>query len=197
MDLIIDGQRVAAEVGDTVYSAAQKAGISIPSLCASSHLSPFGSCRLCICEIEGRPGTPASCTTPVQDGMLVTTTSELLQRHRRNIVELYLSEQPDPGGQATVLTNLARSLGLGTMRYRNAEKRLRYEDSSNPFFSFRNDLCISCARCVRACDEIQGTYALTMMGRGFRAFPVAGGASLGGSTEGFAASNCVSCGACV
>ncbi len=197
MDLIINGQRVTAEVGDTVYSASQKAGISVPSLCASSHLSPFGSCRLCICEIEGRPGTPASCTTPVQEGMLVTTTSELLQRHRRNIIELYLSEQPEQGGPATVLTNLARSLGLETMRYRNAEKRLRYEDSSNPFFSFRNDLCVSCARCVRACDEIQGTHALTMMSRGFRAFPVAGGASLGGSTEGFAASNCVSCGACV
>jgi len=197
MNLTINGRSVVAPAGDTVYTAAQRAGISIPSLCASSHLSPFGSCRLCICEIEGRPGTPASCTTPVQEGMLVTTTSEPLQRHRRNIVELYLSEQTEQGGQATVLTNLARSLGLETMRYRNAEKRLRYEDSSNPFFSFRNDLCVSCARCVRACDEIQGTHALTMMSRGFRAFPVAGGASLGGSTEGFAASNCVSCGACV
>lgn len=197
MNLTINSRPVTAEPTDTIYTAAQKAGISIPSLCASDHLAPFGSCRLCLCEIEGRPGTPASCTTPVQEGMRVTTTSELVQRHRRNIVELYLSEQPEQGQQAQVLADLARSMGLETVRYRQPERRMAYEDSSNPFFSFRNDICVSCARCVRACEEIQGTNALTMLGRGFLTLPVAGAEFLNGSEEGFATSNCVSCGACV
>jgi formate dehydrogenase major subunit len=195
--LTIDGRPVTAESGDTIYIAAKKAGISIPSLCASNHLAPFGSCRLCICEIEGRPGTPASCTTPVQEGMRVSTTGELVVRHRRNIVELYLSEQPEQGPQAQPLADLARSLGLRKVRYRQPERRMSYEDTSNPFFSFRNDICVSCARCVRACEDIQGTNALTMAGRGFWTLPVAGAASLRGSPEGFATSNCVSCGACV
>jgi formate dehydrogenase major subunit len=197
MNFTIDGQSAAAESGDTIYMAAQRAGVSIPSLCASNHLAPFGSCRLCICEIEGQSGTPASCTTPVREGMRVSTASPRLNHHRKNIVELYLSEQPEQGREATALADLAKSLGVEAVRYRQAERRLVYEDSSNPFFSFRNDLCVSCARCVRACDEIQGTHALTMIGRGFRSFPVAGAASLSGSTDGFASSNCVSCGACV
>src|SRR5512143_1789487 len=197
MQITINGRTIQAEPGDTVYQAALRAGISIPSLCASDHLAPFGSCRLCLCEIEGRSGTPASCTTPVQDGMLVTTAGPSLDRHRKNIVELYLSEQPEQGQQALVLTDLAQSLGLQDVRYRQSERRMAYEDTSNPFFSFRNDICVSCARCVRACQEIQGTNALTMLGRGFRTIPVAGAASMSGSAEGFATSNCVSCGACV
>ncbi len=195
--LTIDGRSVTAEPGDTIYTAAARAGIRIPALCASSHLAPFGSCRLCLCEVEGRPGTPASCTTPVQEGMRVTTSGERVQRHRRNIVELYLSEQPEQEKPAPVLIELARSLRLEKVRYRLPERRMAYEDDSNPFFTFRNDICVSCARCVRACEEIQGTNALTMTGKGFWTFPVAGAASLGGSEEGFAASNCVSCGACV
>ena len=197
MQITIDGRAVQAEAGDTIYMAAQRAGITIPSLCASDHLAPFGSCRLCLCEVAGRPGTPASCTTSVEEGMTVTTASETIQRHRRNLVELYLSEQPERGDPTPVLADLARTLGVVHVRYRQPERRMVYEDRSNPFFSFRNDICISCARCVRACEQIQGTNALTMAGRGFWAFPVAGAASLSGSEEGFATSNCVSCGACV
>ncbi|HSA62169.1 MAG TPA: formate dehydrogenase subunit alpha [Nitrospiraceae bacterium] len=197
MLITINGRTIQTEPGDTIYQAARRAGISIPSLCASDHLAPFGSCRLCLCVIEGRSGTPASCTTPVQDGMLVTTAGPSLDRHRKNIVELYLSEQPEQGQQAPVLTELARSLDLHDIRYRQSERRMAYEDTSNPFFSFRNDICVSCARCVRACQEIQGTNALTMLGRGFWTIPVAGAASMSGLSEGFATSNCVSCGACV
>lgn len=92
--LTIDGRPVTAATGQTVFTVAQESGIAIPSLCASPHLSPFGSCRLCIVEVEGQVGTPASCTTPVRPGMVVRTESDRLRRHRRNIVELYLSEQP-------------------------------------------------------------------------------------------------------
>ncbi len=197
MNITIDGQRVAAEPGETVYQAAKKAGIAIPSLCASDHLNPFGSCRLCLCEIEGQSGTPATCTTPAREGLVVQTETKRLQRLRRNIVELYLSEQPAAGPVPEALQRLAVACGVRSVRYHNPERRLAYRDDSNPFFSFDNVACVSCARCVRACDEIQGTFALTMIGRGFSARPAAGAGSLMGEAAAFATSNCVSCGACV
>ena len=162
-----------AEPGDTIYQAAKKAGIAIPSLCASDHLNPFGSCRLCLCEIEGQSGTAATCTTPAREGLVVQTETKRLQRLRRNIVELYLSEQPAAGPVPEALQRLAVSSGVRSVRYHNPARRLAYRDDSNPFFSFDNAACISCARCVRACDEIQGTFALTMIGRGFEARPAA------------------------
>jgi len=193
----INGHRIAASLGDTIYQAAKKAGIAIPSLCASDHLTPFGSCRLCLCEIEGQGGTPATCTTPAREGLVVQTGTKRLQRLRRNIVDLYLSEQPAAGPLPEALQQLAVSYGVRSVRYHNPERRQVYRDDSNPFFSFDNAACVSCARCVRACDEVQGTFALTMIGRGFSARPVAGAQPLSGNQAGFANSNCVSCGACV
>jgi len=199
MTLTINGRVVTAEPGDTVYMAARKAGISIPSLCVSHHLAPFGSCRLCICEIEGQPGMPASCTAPVRPDMVVRTESDRLRRHRHNLVELYLSEQPEGSETSGPLSELALACGVNTVRYPNGthQKRAVVRDDSNPFFTFDNAACISCSRCVRACDEIQGTFALTMIGRGFSARPAAGAGFLTGEAAGFATSNCVSCGACV
>ncbi len=191
INLTINGRPVTAEAGETLYVAARKAGIPIPSLCASDHLAPFGSCRLCICEIDGQSGTPASCTTPVRPGMVVHTERERITRHRRNLVELYISEQPD-GHASGDLRELAAALGVERVRYSDGghQTRAAVVDDSNPFFTFDNAQCVSCARCVRACDEIQGTYALSMIGRGFSARPLAG-------AGGYATSNCVSCGACV
>ncbi len=192
MKLTINGRSVTATPDDTIYMAARRAGISIPSLCASHHLSPHGSCRLCLCEVEGQGGTPASCTTPVREGMVVHTDNTSLNRHRHNIVELYLSEHREDAPLPGPLQELALAYGVKRARYPNHahRKRAAVRDESNPFFTFDNAACISCARCVRACDEIQGTFALTMTERGFDARPMAGGGS-------FAASNCVSCGACV
>jgi formate dehydrogenase major subunit len=197
MNITINGQRVAAEPGETIYQAAKKAGIAIPSLCASDHLNPFGSCRLCLCEIEGQSGTAATCTMPAREGLVVQTETKRLQRLRRNIVELYLSEQPAAGPVPEALQRLAVSSDVRSVRYREPARRLTYRDDSNPFFTFDNAACVSCACCVRACDEIQGTFALTMIGRGFLARPVAGALPLSGNHGGFADSNCVSCGACV
>ncbi|MDE3243464.1 MAG: formate dehydrogenase subunit alpha [Nitrospirota bacterium] len=197
VQITINGRSVTATSGETVYAAARRAGIAIPSLCASPHLAQFGSCRLCLCEVEGQGGTPASCTTPVREGMAVRTESERLTRHRKNIVELYLSEQPDGTEQPEPLRQLAAQLGLSEVRYASGRQRTAYRDASNPFFSFDNARCISCARCVRACDEIQGTFALTMAGRGFSSRPIAGASALADEATGFASSNCVSCGACV
>jgi formate dehydrogenase major subunit len=197
--LTINGRLVVAESGDTIYMAARKAGISIPSLCVSHQLAPFGSCRLCICEIEGQAGTPASCTTPVRPDMVVRTESDRLRRHRHNIVELYVSEQPEGSEMSGSLRELALACGVDRVRYPDGmhSTRAAVRDDSNPFFTFDNAVCISCARCVRACDEIQGTHALTMFGRGFGARPAAGGGPFMGETAAFATSNCVSCGACV
>jgi formate dehydrogenase major subunit len=197
MNITINGRRVVAEPGDTIYQAARKAGIAIPGLCVSEHLSPFGSCRLCLCEIEGQSGTPATCTAPAREGLVVQTETKRLQRLRRNILELFLSEQPAAGPVPESLQRLAISHGLRSVRYRDPVRRLAYRDDSNPFFSFDNAACVSCARCVRACDEIQGTFALTMIGRGFSARPAAGAGSIMGEAAAFATSNCVSCGACV
>lgn len=192
INIVINGRSVTAAPGDTIYMAARKAGISIPGLCVSHQLAPHGSCRLCLCEVEGQPGTPASCTTPVRDSMVVRTDSASLNRHRHNIVELYLSEHPEDAPLPGALQELVLGLGVRQVRYPNHahRKRAAVRDDTSPFFTFDNAACISCARCVRACDEIQGTFALTMVERGFDARPMAGGGS-------FAASNCVSCGACV
>jgi len=195
--LTIDGRPVAAHAGDTVFTAAKRAGLTIPGLCTSDHLAPFGSCRLCVCEVEGQKGLPASCTTPVQAGMVVHTQTDRLTQLRRNVTELLLSEQPPNGSLPAALQELAQSVGLDHVRYRQPAVRDRIQDNSNPFFIFDNASCISCARCVRACDEIQGTSALTMIGRGFGSRPMAGAAFYGEASTGFATSNCVSCGACV
>ncbi|GAB1722071.1 MAG: Formate dehydrogenase, alpha subunit [Nitrospira sp.] len=197
MKLEINGRLVLASPGDTIYGAAKKAGIAIPGLCSSDHLAPFGACRLCLCEVDGQNGLPASCTTPVREGMVVRTESERLTRLRKHLVELYLSEQPAGDRVPEALQRLAESVGLNQIRYPQPAGRANIVDRSNPFFVFDNAGCISCARCVRACDEIQGTHALTMVYRGFASRPTAGAAALTGEAAGFASSNCVSCGACV
>ena len=114
--LTINGRPVLASPGETVYQAAKKAGIAIPSLCASDHLNPFGSCRLCLCELEGQSGVPATCTTPAREGLVVQTETTQLQRLRRNIVELYLSEPPAAGPVPEALQRLAISYGVRAVR---------------------------------------------------------------------------------
>ncbi len=195
MTVTINGQAIPARPGETILQAATRAGIAIPSLCASSHLSPFGSCRLCLCEIEGAVGLQASCTMPARDGMIVRTESERLARHRRNLVELYLSEQPQ-GDPPAALLDLAGRYGLQEIRYHKPAKRAPVRDESSSFFSFDNALCISCARCVRACDEIQPAFAVAMVNSGFDARPAWGRSGIDGD-GGIAHSTCVSCGACV
>ena len=191
----LNDRPVIAHPGETVLALAKREGVNIPSLCASDNLEPYGSCRLCLCEVEGQKGTPASCTTLVREGMRIRTASEKLTHVRRNIVELYLSEQSANTITPPALQALAAELGLHSVRYLSGNQRLQYDDSSNPFFSFDNSICVSCARCVRACDEIQGTVALAMVNSGFETRPMAG--SLGQGETGFEGSTCVSCGACV
>ncbi len=196
--LEIDGTRVSVPAGTSVMRAARLAGSSIPKLCATDSLEPFGSCRLCLVEIEGRRGTPASCTTPVADGMKVSTQTDRLARLRRGVMELYISDHPldcltcSANGDCE-LQDMAGAVGLREVRYGfDGENHLDAEkDESNPYFTFDPSKCIVCSRCVRACDEQQGTFALTIQGRGFLSKVAAG------MDEAFLESECVSCGACV
>ncbi|MGE0296379.1 MAG: 2Fe-2S iron-sulfur cluster-binding protein, partial [Pseudonocardia sp.] len=201
VEVTIDGTAVAVPAGTSVLRAAKHAGIDIPKLCATDSLEAFGSCRLCIVEIDGAKGVPASCTTPVADGMVVRTQTEKVAKLRRGVMELYISDHPldcltcSANGDCE-LQDMAGVTGLREVRYGSgvdagANHMDAPTDTSNPYFTFEASKCIVCSRCVRACDEVQGTIALTIEGRGFGS-KVAAGAGVS-----FFESDCVSCGACV
>ncbi|MEZ5118084.1 MAG: formate dehydrogenase subunit alpha [Candidatus Nanopelagicales bacterium] len=194
----VDGASVTVPAGTSVMRAASLAGHDVPKLCATDRLDAFGSCRLCLVEIDGVKGTPASCTTPCSDGMVVRTETERLERLRRNVMELYISDHPldcltCPANGDCELQDMAGVVGLREVRYGyDGENHLDLPtDSSNPYFDFDASKCIVCSRCVRACSEVQGTFALTIEGRGF------GSKVAAGAGESFFDSECVSCGACV
>ena len=197
--LTIDSREVTVPVGTSIMRAAKENGGDIPSLCATDSVKSFGSCRMCLVEIEGRKGTPSSCTTPVEEGMVVHTQTDRLARLRRGVMELYISDHPldcltCSANNDCELQDTAAEVGLRDVRYGyEGENHLGTKpDVSNPYFLFAPDKCIVCSRCVRACDEVQGTLALTVQGRGF-----ASAISAGQSDDDFLSSECVSCGACV
>ncbi len=205
----VDGFDVTVPEGTSIMRASMEAGIQVPKLCATDMVDAFGSCRLCLVEVEGRNGTPSSCTTPVADGMVVHTQTERLKKIRKGVMELYISDHPldcltcAANGDCE-LQDMAGVVGLRDVRYgydgenhvktrQNGEENPRYmaKDETNPYFTYDPSKCIVCSRCVRACEEVQGTFALTIEGRGFesRVSP--------GMHENFLDSECVSCGACV
>ncbi len=195
--LEIDGFKVTAPAGTSVMRAAASIGIEIPKLCATDSIEPFGSCRLCVVQIEGGKGMPASCTTPVAEGLKIVTQNKKLADVRRGIMELYISDHPldcltcSANGDCE-LQDMAGAVGLREVRYNPIETHLNaVKDESNPYFSFDPSKCIVCSRCVRACEETQGTFALTIDGRGFdsKVSP--------SQNQDFMDSECVSCGACV
>ncbi|MCZ8203333.1 formate dehydrogenase subunit alpha [Gemmatimonas sp.] len=198
IELIIDGMAASVPAGTSIMQAARTVGVDIAKLCATDSLTSFGSCRLCIVQVEGRRGLPASCTTPVESGMVVRTQTPQVARIRRNVMELYISDHPldcltcAANGDCE-LQDMAGAVGLREVRYGmdGANHLAAVKDESNPYFTFDPAKCIVCSRCVRACDEIQGTFALSITDRGFASKVTAG------IDEGFLASECVSCGACV
>ncbi len=196
--LTIDGVAVTVPEGTSIMRAAREMGTAIPKLCATDMENAFGSCRMCLVEIDGRVGTPASCTTPVSNGIVVHTQTERLKKIRKGVMELYISDHPldcltcAANGDCE-LQDMAGAVGLREVRYGyEGENHVHdVKDTSNPYFQYDPSKCIVCSRCVRACDEVQGTIALTIEGRGFgsRVSPSA--------HESFLESECVSCGACV
>ncbi len=183
--LTIDGFDVTVPEGTSIRRAAAELGISLPKLCATDSVDAFGSCRLCLVEIEGRNGTPASCTTPVAAGLKVHTQTGKLKQLRRGVMELYISDHPldcltcAANGDCE-LQDMAGAVGLRDVRYEaeathfkakntsgEANPEWLPKDDSNPYFTYDPAKCIVCSRCVRACEEVQGTFALTISGRGF------------------------------
>ena len=211
--LTVDGKKVTVPEGTSIMRAAMDAGIEIPKLCATDMLESFGSCRVCLVEIEGRGGTPASCTTPVAEGIDVRTRSDRLDAIRKGVMELYVSDHPSAwneqrGTGASEFDQVAKQVGLSENRYGtvgrnhvepgvapgNGSLNIDYiaRDESNPYFTYDPSQCIVCSRCVRACEDVQGTFALTVEGRGFESR-----ISAGMQEDDFLGSECVSCGACV
>ena len=213
--LTIDGFDVTVPEGTSIMRAASEAGIQIPKLCATDTVDAFGSCRLCLVEIEGRAGTPSSCTTPVAPGLKIHTQTGKLAQLRKGVMELYISDHPldcltcSANGDCE-LQDMAGVVGLRDVRYQappasemlthfkakdtsgQANPHWMAKDESNPYFSYDPAKCIVCSRCVRACEEVQGTFALTIAGRGFDSR-----VSPGAADDNFLSSECVSCGACV
>ena len=197
VNLIIDGAKVSVPKGTSVMAASMTLGVEIPKLCATDNLEAFGSCRLCLVEIEGRRGTPASCTTPAEEGMIVRTHTPKLAALRKGVMELYISDHPldcltcAANGDCE-LQDAAGAVGLREVRYgyKGANHFAEAKDESNPYFTYDPAKCIVCSRCVRACEEVQGTFALTIQGSGFNSRVAPGPTN-------FLGSECVSCGACV
>ncbi len=199
VSLTIDGRAVTVPAGTSVMRAAAEIGGDIPKLCATDNMAAYGSCRLCLVEIDGAKGTPASCTTPVATGMTVHTQTPRLEKLRKGVMELYISDHPldcltCSANNDCELQEQAAAVGLRDVRYGyEGDNHLGLTtDVSNPYFDFDPSKCFVCSRCVRASDEVQGTFALTIDGRGFASM-----VSAGQDKDNFLSSECVSCGACV
>ena len=192
MRVTIDGAAVDVRDGATVLDAARASGAAVPTLCFDERLAPFGACRVCLVAVDGPDGTAAvvaSCTTPCREGMVVRTRDPRARAAAGAVVELVLSELPAAPAPHTELAAVARALDVSTSRWHGAAHAPEH-DTRHPYLALQHELCISCGRCVRACDEIQGAFALTATRRGFHANVTAG------IDAGFRESACVSCGAC-
>ena len=178
------------------YSGEKK----IPSLCDDSNLAPYGACRICSVEIalqkDGPIKTVASCHTPITEDSYILTNNERLQSLRKNIVELVLTDHPMACSTCEVNNNcelqtVASDLGISEHRYSKPKQNKGIpKDTSHAYMRMNLDNCINCGRCVRACDEIQGSFVLTMSGRSFESKITTDNGML------FGDSSCVSCGAC-
>jgi predicted molibdopterin-dependent oxidoreductase YjgC len=188
----VNGTELEVAEGTTILSAATQAGAWVPTLCFDDRQAPFGACRVCMVAVEGAPKPLPACTTPCRDGMEIDTTDERSRRVATAVVELVLSELPQAPAPHTELAQVAERLEVSMVdppRWPGVTHTADH-DTRHPYLAFQHELCISCGRCVRACDEVQGAFALTATGRGFEANIAAG------LDSGFTDSSCVSCGAC-
>jgi len=186
----VDGVAVEVAASATLLEAARAAGRWVPTLCFDARQAPFGACRACLVGVEGSAAPLPACTTPCRDGMVLDTEDPAGRRVAHAVVELVLSELPQAPAPHTELAQVAQRLGVEEPRWPGETHAPQPADTRHPYLAFQHELCISCGRCVRACDELQGTFALTATGRGFEANVAAG------LDEGFRASACVACGAC-
>jgi len=173
INLTIDGKHVSVPRKTTILEAARRNDIFIPTLCDDPRLEPYGGCRLCLVKVKGSNKLATSCTTPVAEGMEVVTSNELIERQRRTIVELLLSDHPNDcmvcerAGDCT-LQELAYFYEIRTNRFAGERRQYTTKDK-NPFIERDMEKCILCGKCVRVCEEVQGVTAIDIAGRGFTA----------------------------
>ena len=192
--LQIDGREVVASERATILDVARREKIHVPTLCYDPRLAAFGACRVCLVGVVGARGPVAACTTPVRDGMVVDTKDETATRVAKGVVELVLSDYPAAAlareGDRNELREVASHFGLRESRY-HGERHDYAKDDRHPYIKVDMNECIVCGRCVRACDEVQGTFALSYAG------PRLVDAHRRRRRVGLPGSACVSCGACV
>ncbi len=195
--LVLDGVEVSFTPGETLYQVAERHRKQVPTLCFDPRLEPFGGCRMCVVEVEGIRNPVASCTTRAENGMVVTSASSDVERYRKILTEMVVSENPtvavDPlrGYASGELARLAERYEADGTRFAGAHSGHSRKDDENPFILRDYDLCISCYRCVRVCAEREGDYAISVMNRGFH---TAITTEFEGHLKG---SQCTFCGQCV
>ena len=221
VDIIIDGKKIKAKKGTNILQAAMDAGMYIPYLCYYPGMKSYGACRMCVVDVEGGRGTPASCTTPVADGMKINTQTDELVDLRKGIMELLLSEHPHgcltchridlcgpsdiclrhvsvndrcitcPKNERCELKDTVRSLDMEMNSPLTYNYRGEHVKNDDPLWDMDMNLCIVCARCVRVCSEVRVDNALTVKER---AGKVIIGTSMGDS---LVDAGCEFCGACL
>ena len=194
ISLEVDGRPVQVAPGSTLLEACHAVGVDVPTLCWDPRLSPYGSCRVCLVGVEGARGPMASCVTPAAPGMRVDTTDRGARHAARGVLELIVSQLPEraldiPAARSELVRVCAR-LGVAPPAFGTGYDSRGF-DFSHPYIKLDRDLCIACARCVRMCDEVQGTFALTMASRGYATVVAPG------SGRSWRESDCVACGGCV
>jgi len=167
--LELDGRTVEFSPGETLLDVARRSGVEIPTLCDDPRLEPVGACRTCLVEVEGQRRLAPSCMTPATAGMNVSTGSERVDRHRRTLFGLYLTDHPVPDGAGEAgdeLLEMAARYGAPSDWGRLESRRGDRTSDRNPYVLFDAERCILCARCTRYCDEVEGVNAISLSSRG-------------------------------
>ncbi len=171
--ILLDGNEVTFTPGETIYEIAQRQETFIPTLCYDPRLKSFGSCRLCVVDIKEMKNPVASCTTAATPGMEVSTSNERVEKFRKTLLEMVVSENrelevsPLRSIASQELTVLVEKYDAHNGRFKGAHSGHSKLDDKNPFLLRDYDLCISCYRCVRVCAEQEGDHAISVMNRGF------------------------------
>ena len=194
--LSIDTQEVGARDDQTILEVAREHGIAVPALCHLDGLSDVGACRLCLVEVKGARRLLPACTTYVDEGMEITTSSDTLRKYRRMILELFFSERNHICAVCVAnghceLQSLAQGLGMDHVEVPYLHPKLPV-DASHERFVIDHNRCILCTRCVRVCDEIEGAHTWDVMGRGINGRVITDLNQAWGASE-----SCTSCGKCV
>jgi formate dehydrogenase major subunit len=196
--MTLDGKEVEFQPGESIYDVARRFAKSVPTLCYDDRLEAFGACRLCVVEIDGYRNPVASCTMKAQPGMVVHTQTGNLEKHRKTLMELVVSENPDSadidpmrGLVSQEMALLSRRYEVDGGRFEGRRSGTSRDDDPNPMIKRDYDHCISCYRCVRVCAEQEGDYAISVKNRGFAT-------QITTEFDGFLEnSECTFCGQCV